>query len=246
MKKTLFAGMLTALLSVLPAAAQDTMMFNHLAVGAEVGTTGFGLEVAAPISNYATLRTGFTTMPTFSYKDDVDYTSYKQPETVEVEGKLHMTDWKLLADFYPIRNNSFHITAGFYVGKSELISAKNNEDIKGLDDDEGIEIGDYLVKPDENGVAHARLKVGGFKPYLGIGFGRVINPEKKVTVSCDLGVQFWGKPKLQAYSDEKGGDGWVTIHSDDSNDDDLNKALDKISGIKVWPVLNVRVYFNAF
>ena len=243
-KAILLLGWILLSVHTLSVSAQDKYLFNHVAVGAEVGTTGIGLELSAPLTHYITLRTGFTTMPQISYDDDVNYTSHGNREKVNVEGKLHMTDWKLLAEIYPIRSSSFHFTAGFYVGKSEMITAQNTEDILGLEPNEGLEIGDYLVRPDIDGVARANLKVNSFKPYLGIGFGRSISEKHRFGVACDLGVQFWGEPTVNAWSPDDGR--WVKVHTTDTDVDDLNKALDTISGIKVWPVLNLRLTYRIF
>ena len=38
--------------------------FNSLAIGANVGTTGWGIDVATPLGNHLALRAGFTIMPT--------------------------------------------------------------------------------------------------------------------------------------------------------------------------------------
>ncbi|MBQ9175661.1 MAG: hypothetical protein IJ139_02200 [Bacteroidaceae bacterium] len=243
-KVILLLGLVVLSMHTLNTSAQDKYLFNHVAVGVEAGTTGFGVELSAPLTHYLTLRTGFTTMPQFSYDDDVRYTSHGNPEKVNVEGKLHMSDWKLLAELYPFRNKGFHLTAGFYVGKEEMITAENTEDIKGLEPNEGIEIGDYLVRPDQNGVARANLKVKSFKPYLGIGWGRSISEKHRLGMAFDMGVQFWGEPSVNAFSPDD--NQWVKVHTTDTDVDDLNKALDTIAGIKVWPVLSLRLTYRIF
>ena len=247
-KSMFMIGFAVAMLSATNASAQDNYMFNHLAIGAEVGTTGFGIELATPVSRYATLRTGFTAMPSFSIKGDVDYTDGGVEKTTKVEGKTHISDWKLLADIYPGKSTSFHFTAGFYAGKSELVKLANTTALD-LQPGEGLEIGDRVVTPDDNGIAHARVKVAGFKPYLGIGFGRPVS-DKKVSVAFDMGLQFWGTPKVQAWTPENkilGTPGeWVKIGKTDIKDDDVNDALDTASKIKVYPTLSLRVFFNAF
>lgn len=240
MKKVLYLiGLAVAMLTANTAKAQ----FDHLSAGLELGTSGYGIELATNATPYLSLRTGLTTMPRISYADDVNYTSHGNPEKVEVKGTAHISDFKLLADYYPFTNNSFHLTAGFFLGRSELLTAHNTEEIKGLDPGEGLEIGDVFVRPDENNIARANIKVNSFKPYLGIGFGRAIS-KHKINVACDLGVQFWGKPKLNAYSPDE--EKWVRVHTNDVDEDDFNKALDKISGIGIYPVLNIRIYYNIF
>ncbi len=227
-------------------------IFNHLSAGIEAGTTGFGVEVASPVTRFVTLRTGFTIMPSFSYSADIDYESSKNKDrTTTLEGKLHMTDWKLLADVYPIPGTSFHLTAGFYVGKSKLITAQNKLPLSigyGANDDlepgEGLEIGDYLVTPDADGIIRANVKVASFKPYVGLGFGRPISKRKLVSCACDVGVQFWGKPSLNAWV--PGDNLWVKVEKGDIDDEDFEDAYDIATKIIVYPVINFRLYFNAF
>lgn len=243
-KANLLLGLAVLTLCSLSASAQDKYLFNHVAVGVEAGTTGFGVELSAPLTHYITLRTGFTTMPQFSYDDDVNYTSHGNKEKVNVEGKLHISDWKFLAEVYPFRSKGFHLTAGFYVGKEEMITAENTEDIKGLEPNEGLEIGDYLVRPDADGVARANLTVKSFKPYLGIGWGRSISDKHRLGFSFDMGVQFWGNPTVNAFSPDD--NRWVKVHTTDTDVDDLNKALDTISGFKMWPVLSLRLAYRIF
>lgn len=47
----------------------------------------------------------------------------------------------------------------------------------------GIEIGDYQIPVDENGNVNGGVKVKNFRPYLGLGFGRLI-PKNR------LGIRF--------------------------------------------------------
>ena len=108
--------------------------------------------------------------------------------------------------------------------------------IPGVD---GIAIGDALVTTDANGIARANLKVNSFKPYVGLGFGRAVS-KHRVNVAFDMGLQFWGSPKVEVFSPEDGT--WQRVHATDVNDDDINKALDKISKLKIYPVLSLRVY----
>ena len=228
-------------------------VFNHLSAGIEVGTTGFGVELAAPASQFVTLRTGFTMFPTISFDPTVHYTSNKgKKRDVELKTKLKEMDWKLLADAYPFKNSSFHITAGFYLGKANFIEAENKVPLSvgyGPNDDlepnEGLMAGNYLIEPNDAGIIKAHAKVSGFKPYLGIGFGRPVSKTGKL-VSCafDMGVQFWGKPKLEAWAPDD--NKWAEVKKEHIDDEDFQDAYDIVRKICVYPVLNFRLFFNCF
>ncbi len=131
-------------------AQKETRAFNHLSVGLELGTTGIGLEVAAPVHPNFTLRGGFSMLPfTYSTSFDIEYDNYSEfnekidevpglREALEAHGlptntsqlvsdadldaKLGLLNGKLLMDIYPSTRSSFHFVAGVYFGKSQLIN----------------------------------------------------------------------------------------------------------------------------
>ena len=198
--------------------------FDHLSIGPVLGTDGIGIELAAPIGDFVQMRAGYSFMPKFSAKTDVDVNS-KKTDHVEVEGKLNMGDAKVLFDFFPIKGHGFHITAGAYIGKSEVVT------------------GDYLVTTDADGNAKAAIKTHSFKPYLGVGFGRGVSKDKLVSVQCNLGVEFWGSPGVYAWDPNE--ERYVKAVKEDFDHPKAN-YIKTISKVGVWPVLNLRVAFRAF
>lgn len=236
-------GLVAAMLLATNAHAQDKKLFNHLAIGAEVGTTGWGFEAAMPLTHYVTFRTGFTTLPRFNVNFDIDYTTKGVEKNVDVRGRVHMSDYKLLADIYPFKHSSFHVTGGFYAGLPDLGTVRNTGLLE-VDEGEGLEIGDVFVRPDETGTVHLKLQTKSFKPYVGLGFGRPISSKHKTSVAFDLGVMFWGKPALKVYSPDE--DGWIKMRKDDIDNKDFHDAVKIIERVKVYPVLNLRIYHNIF
>ena len=238
----LMAFAATMLLAI-PAGAQDSQIFNHLSIGAEVGTTGWGFEAAVPLTHFVTFRTGFTTLPRFNIKTDINYTTHGTEKNVDVLGRIHMSDYKLLADIYPFKHSSFHLTGGFYAGLPNLGTAYNKEKLE-VKTGEGLEIGGLFIRPDENDLVKLRLQVNSFKPYVGLGFGRPISSKHKVSAAFDLGVMFWGKPKIKIYSPDE--DQWVRVTKEDIDDEDFHDGVNKLEKFTVYPVLNFRIYYNAF
>ena len=226
-------------------------IFNHISVGGEIGTAGYGIELSSPLTRFVSVRAGFCTIPGISYDTDIDYESnIGFDHTIDLDAKLHLSNWKLLADVYPIPGTSFHVTAGFYVGKSGLLTAQNNIPLligEGIGYDllygEGLQVGDYVITPDADGIIRARLGVNQVKPYLGFGFGRSVSKRKLISLACDLGVQLWGKPTLDLWSPND--NQWVELHRKDIDDEDFQDAYKIINKITVYPVLNLRLYFNV-
>ncbi len=211
MKKTFI--MIGLALMAIGVNAQDNQIFNHLSFGVDLGTTGIGFEVAAPITDYVAVRAGMDFMPRFKYSSTVDLkkptsipSTYNIPNNVEVEGKLKLNTGKILFDAYPFQNSSFHATVGAYFGAKEIIAVSNtkegvlmevtNYNKTHADSPIGAKIGDYLLTPDDRGNVSGTIEVGGFRPYVGFGFGRAIPKAHRFGCCVDAGVMFWGSPKV--------------------------------------------------
>ena len=54
----------------------------------------------------------------------------------------------------------------------------------------------YLVPTSAEGSFNAHMLTNRFRPYLGFGFGRAVPGARRLNVQLDLGVQFWGRPRL--------------------------------------------------
>ena len=266
MKKVMLFA-LAILLNVAGAKAQKVEeygIFDHLGVGVSVGTTGIGFDLAAPVTDYLQLRAGYSFMPKLSYTTDLDIVSadgmnvppsvrdeIERLGDVEVEGKLNMNNFKFLVDIYPFKasKSSFHVTAGAFIGSDKLVSVYNTkpftvpEHLKeyGV----GFDLGDYGIGFDKNGFAHADLKVNGFKPYLGIGYGRAV-PKKRVGVQFDMGVQFWGKPGVYRTVDSNGKTSYEKLSKGDFDNEDADEIFDIMEKITVYPVIKLRICGRIF
>ncbi len=118
-------------------------VFNSIELAANIGTTGLGLEVASPMTEWTKLRVGFDWMPRFMMPMYFDMNSYVDgkvsdkfdriqdmmyrmsgltiDQEVKMESKFTMATFKLLVDVYPFKNNKhWHFTAGFFVGGNSM------------------------------------------------------------------------------------------------------------------------------
>ena len=191
------------------------------------------------------------------------------PESMGVQGKLSNTTFHLLVDFYPFKNSSFHATTGFYMGGKEFISVYNKEDgfLKPITQWNnavlnpnslpaaaqqyvqgqqmiGAELGDYFIAPDpeDKGNVKATIEVSSFRPYLGIGFGRAVPRQSRIGCQFDLGVQFWGTPKVYAPTYDKATGKFQRQQlTDDHAGGDGGDIIKTISKIPVYPTLNFRL-----
>ena len=239
MKKRIFLlTILVSLCCLQDATAQKRVrefgIFDRLGVGASFGTTGFGFELATPITDYVQVRAGYSFISGTYTEKNVEYINSGARGKVDVDAKLNFGDVNLLFDAYPFPKYTFHVTAGFFYGKEKALKLQNTNPVKGVG---GLEVGDYLIGFDRDGFAHGAVHVNKFKPYLGIGFGHAV-PRKRVGVSFDMGVQFWGKPGV--YGQTNGG--WQKLEGRNV-DDEGDKFVDIVSRISVYPVLTLR--FNG-
>lgn len=222
---------------------------NRVALGVGVGTEGIGIDAATCFTKYLSARVGVNFMPDFNMKTDVDV-EYRTEisdeqltfsDNMKVKGSMGRTTFDVKLDCYPFPNSSsFFVTAGFSFGGSKIIKVTGHSDevarlyaeheveAKEL----GIKIDEYNVPIDENGDVEAGVKVSGFRPYFGLGFGRLI-PKKRVGFRFEMGVQVHGKPKVYAdgYTDAE-----LRSIINENADDDITKIMDKIT---VYPVMKL-------
>lgn len=130
-------------------------VFNQVDLGATVGTTGIGLELASPIGQFLQVRTGVDYMPHFKYDMDFgiqlgdepagkvdangiktnfgkladmleDFTGYQPDEHVTMVGSPKFTNFKFLVDVLPFENKKWHFTLGLYAGRQKVANAVND------------------------------------------------------------------------------------------------------------------------
>lgn len=215
--------------------------FEHLSFSVNAGTLGVGVQVAAPVNQYLSLRTGLTLLKytyDYDYDEVISYGDYQGTLPVEMEAKANMVNGLLLADVFPFRNRRFHVTGGFYMGTSDIIKVTGDAELDRL-----VEIGDVIIKPGASGRVAAHLETNGFKPYLGIGFGSSVTKKKRVGFKFELGAMFHGSPKIVVT------EGSIVNKDDIPNlevDNKLSEFNDFLKDFTVYPVLNFQLNFRAF
>lgn len=244
--KKFFLVIAVTLLTVMSVSAQEKSSFyglaNRVGIGVGVGTEGIGIDAATSLTKYFGVRFGLNFMPDINIKTDVDVEANVEGlsspvNEVNVKGSLKRTTVDLKFDCYPFPNaSSFFITAGFSMGGSKLVKVTGHSDeiknLRATAENYGIQIGDYNIPFNENGDVEGGLKVNGFRPYLGLGFGRLI-PKGRLGFRFEMGVQFHGKPKVYA----EGVDTDDLLNQlDKETSDDISKIMDNF---KVWPVLKL-------
>ena len=249
--KRLFIACLAMLMGATASSAQDDLergIFNHLGVNVAAGTEGIGIGVATPITNYLELGFDVNIMPGFKAKGDVNVNYYTgsipvplpSSEKVKITGDLKRTMMDVKLSVYPFGGNStFFVAGGFSFGSEKLATLNGHSDAvqeacqtypqyKDLIlNSISAELDKYNVKFDDNGDVNGDVRVKKVRPYVGLGFGRLI-PKKRVGFRFELGCQFMGKMKVYQNDTE------VNINEMSKGKDDLSKIIDKLT---VYPVL---------
>lgn len=209
---------------------------NRVGIGVGAGTDGMSFDVAVPFGKYVQARVGVSTVPSLHINETVDVSLDNGSHLcdMDVKADLQRTTFDVKADVYPFANSSsFFVTAGLSFGGNKLIKLSGHSDELAQKMQQGeqyvIEIGDYEIPVDRNGNIGAGARVASVRPYLGLGFGRLI-PKKRFGVRFELGAQFQGEPKI--YAD---GVGDLKKVSGLDTDDDISKVL---GWLKVYPVLS--------
>lgn len=178
----------------------------------------------------------------------------KMVDKVELSIKPNFWNFFILAEVHPFHDTPFYFSAGLFFGSKNFLHFTNdNEGALGFLYDAnqkvqdynrlfrtnyppiGLKFGDYVFTADENGNIDVRMKTNAIKPYIGVGFGQHLAQQHRVSVAVDLGLMFWGTPKLVL------NDG--TEVSTSGRNSGIGSA---ISWLKAWPNLQIRVAYKIF
>jgi len=174
---------------------------------------------------------------------------------INAEGSIKRTTFDVKVDVYPFPNaSSFFVCAGLSLGGSQVLKASGYSETMGnfmrLKTQNptmwnaveaevkkaGINIDNSNIGFDENGNVVATAKVKSVRPYLGLGFGRLI-PKGRVGFRFELGAQFQGRPTIyDTFGDDVVNSDKYGLSSEDKND--ITKVLDYM---KVYPVLKLSI-----
>ncbi len=229
--------------------------FKNLSVGLNIGIlSGVGIDAGTYVSDHVGLRAGFSYLksPSFEYEidawvEDKQHANYNYEATVEAKARVNLSTFKVLADYYPNKKWPFHVTGGFYIGASNIVTVDALADDISIDGKSYkkeniknwyIDVGDTRIKA-KDGKVDAAITTWSVKPYVGIGFGNTVPMKHRVGVMGELGVMFHGKPKITSKADPD-----IMTHVAEADDsEEFFDVMHKIVGI---PVLSIRICGRIF
>ena len=192
---------------------KDNYLFNHWSIGVGV-LEDFHIQVAGTILPNLQVRVMYNTLQPYiglasavlknnpsvgpidpfqkSIPVNINQNGIKI-DNLDLWAKYSSHNLQFLVDFFPAKRSSFHITGGIILNLTPHMlsaTATPNPALSQADRDKEL----YGISTDPNGVIHLYADYGlkTVRPYLGIGFGKPVDLEKRVSVSVDLGVAYIG------------------------------------------------------
>jgi hypothetical protein len=169
-----------AILGVLALSVLTGAAHAEVGMGLRVGTYGYGADLDIGITEKLNLRVGYG-MLTYSHTiEDTD---------VLYDGDLKMNNASALLDWHPFAGG-FRLSFGA-VGPGLTV------DVIGHPTGGTYEIGDSTYTATQIGALNGQLKfANSVAPYIGIGYGNVVDKNHRVTFLFDLGAAYIGKSKV--------------------------------------------------
>lgn len=229
---------------------------NHVGINVGAGTEGISVGLAAPVTGFFELEAGVNVMPSFKLSGDLDVdvntsslpqvpnVQYPHEATIHAEGSFDRTTFNVKANLYPFGGGTkFFIAAGLSIGGEKIAEVSGSCDelrdfsqklpTQELKDQfrqaVSANLAGYNLQFDENYNVQGDIRCKKVRPYLGLGFGRLV-PKNRLGMRLELGCQFMDK--LKVYQNDTEID--VNKALEDAGEDDLSKF---VKDLKIYPVV---------
>ena len=229
---------------------------NHVGINVGAGTEGISVGLAAPVTSFFELEAGVNVMPSFKLSGDLDVdvntsslpqvpnVQFPKEATIHAEGSFDRTTFNVKANLYPFGGGTkFFIAAGLSIGGEKIAEVNGSCDqlrefSQSLPSLElkyqfrqavSANLAGYNLQFDENYNVQGDIRCKKVRPYLGLGFGRLV-PKNRLGMRLELGCQFMDK--LKVYQNDTEID--INKALEDAGDDDLSKF---VKDLKIYPVV---------
>ena len=229
---------------------------NHVGINVGAGTEGISVGLAAPVTSFFELEAGVNVMPSFKLSGDLDVdvntsslpqvpnVQFPKEATIHAEGSFDRTTFNVKANLYPFGGGTkFFIAAGLSIGGEKIAEVNGSCDqlrefsqsLPSLELKDqfrqavSANLAGYNLQFDENYNVQGDIRCKKVRPYLGLGFGRLV-PKNRLGMRLELGCQFMDK--LKVYQNDTEID--INKALEDAGDDDLSKF---VKDLKIYPVV---------
>ena len=150
-----------------------------------VSSLGFGIEFTKRITPAWNIRFG---MNRFDYVE----TGIDSSSGIDYEADFKLNSLSFLIDWYPFSN-------GFRFGSGLII---NNNTVKlTMKPLRTYQFGSTIYTPDEAGTLTGKLFFDKLAPYIGLGWGNAVSPQKRFGFMVDFGVIYQNSPHVDFEAD---------------------------------------------
>lgn len=189
-------------------------------------------------------------------------------DEVNVNGNIHDRSLALLADFFPSKKSSFHITGGVMFNIHPQLVSLTATLVNKSSSEPAIDPSNYAnteffgITTDPEGKVHVGVQSGlnVVQPYLGIGFGRPVSLNSRVSFNFDLGVTYIGGFHLVSRNYYENPEkpvnvelnqAWIDANPDikenmKDNYDTVTKYLNMVNGFPVQPYMRFTLAVRLF
>ncbi len=214
-----------------PAAVRAAKAPAQFSAAIRVSTLGIGPEVSVLTAPNVALRIGY---------NGTNYSRSVSSQGIDYDGKLKLSSVPALADVYPSKQGSFHLTAGLLFNSSSVTATG-----KPSGSTQTYTLNGMTFNAADVGSLNGRVTFSKTSPYLGIGFGKPAGGSM-LQFLFDVGVAFQGKPHLTL-----GRSGGVTI-TDPALNTMINTAIaaqqsksqSDANKLQYYPVVSVGLAYH--
>jgi hypothetical protein len=219
---------ITFMAAIALAAAVSSGARADVGVYVKGGTLGVGGGVGVGLTDTLRLRAGYTAL---KISKDVSQTD------IEYDGDLKLGGGEAMLDWHPF-HGTFRVTAGLTLNRNEITA--DAEPTNGT-----YELNGNTYLASEIGSLDGKVDFKSTAPYLGIGWGDVIDKDGKFSFIADIGVLFQGSP--DASLDLNCGPAVPAIECArirDDVDEEERELQDDADDYKFWPVVSLGVAYR--
>jgi hypothetical protein len=191
------------------------------------GTTSLlGIDYARPLGSRTWLRTGLSFMDFNVRKWEINFNRYLQYASVNLD--IRNTSLNLLFDHLIYKKVNLRVVTGMglFLMNEFSGSVKLRAPLK---------INDIYFEPDELGYVYGGIRYNlKANPYFGLALGRLVHPNRRFTLSLDIGTYYKGAPEVFI-------NGTALIRNNEHNAEILTNNM---SGYRWFPVFNLRLGYS--
>lgn len=207
--------------------SREKLNTERQSLGISAGTNALlGIDYARPLSGRFWMRANLSFMDfnIRKWETNFNYSAYYASIDLDVRN----TALNFMVDYATGPKRTFRLVAGLgFFFMNQMSGAVKLRD--------AVVLNDIAFTPDELGYVYGGVKYRmKFNPYVGIGLGRIVHPNRRLTLSADLGTYYKGAPEIFV-------NGTALIRNNEHNAEVLT---DNLSSYRWYPVVNLRLGYS--